>query len=48
MDELGLAPGPVVGRLLGLLLDRVLVEPELNTREQLVALARHLELAAGR
>jgi len=48
MDELGLAPGPVVGRLLGLLLDRVLVEPELNTHAQLLSLARHLELAAGR
>jgi tRNA nucleotidyltransferase (CCA-adding enzyme) len=48
MDALDLAPGPVVGRLLGLLLDRVLVEPQLNTREQLVALARGLELAAGR
>jgi tRNA nucleotidyltransferase (CCA-adding enzyme) len=34
--------GPQVGHILGGLLDRVLDEPELNTRDQLLALARKL------
>jgi hypothetical protein len=32
--------GPALGTVLGQLLDRVLVDPSLNTREQLLALAR--------
>jgi tRNA nucleotidyltransferase (CCA-adding enzyme) len=40
MSELQLAPGPRLGKLLDALLDRVLDEPALNTRESLLALAR--------
>jgi len=40
MDALGLAPGPEVGRVLETLLERVLEQPDLNTRETLLELAR--------
>ncbi len=40
MTELGEAPGPRVGALLHALFDAVLENPELNTREQLLDLAR--------
>ena len=40
--ELGLAPGPLVGRLLDALLERVMNEPELNRPASLLALAREL------
>jgi len=42
MVGLSLSPGPAIGRLLGALLDRVLVDPTLNTPDQLLALARGL------
>jgi tRNA nucleotidyltransferase (CCA-adding enzyme) len=42
MTELALAPGPRLGKLLAGLLERVVAEPALNTREQLIALAREL------
>ncbi|MCU0620330.1 MAG: CCA tRNA nucleotidyltransferase [Gemmatimonadales bacterium] len=38
----GVAPGPDLGRLLDRLLERVLDDPSLNTRERLLALAREL------
>lgn len=38
--ELGLSPGPVVGRLLDGLMEAVLEDPGLNRRETLLALAR--------
>jgi poly(A) polymerase/tRNA nucleotidyltransferase (CCA-adding enzyme) len=38
--ELGIAPGPVVGRLLAGLLDAVLEDPTLNSRDRLLELAR--------
>ena len=38
--ELGLEPGPVIGRLLDRLLDRVIGDPSLNTRDRLLAVAR--------
>jgi tRNA nucleotidyltransferase (CCA-adding enzyme) len=41
LQSLG-AKGPEIGRLLGILLDRVLEEPSLNTRERLVNLARDI------
>jgi len=44
MVGLSLSPGPAIGRLLVALLDRVLVDPTLNTQDQLMALARGLEL----
>jgi tRNA nucleotidyltransferase (CCA-adding enzyme) len=45
--ELKIAPGPLVGRILGVLLDRVIADPRLNTREQLLELAQQLELQLG-
>lgn len=49
MRELGLAPGPAVGRALNRLFERVLDEPSLNTPERLVALmqANREELLAA-
>ncbi len=38
--ELGLEPGPRIGRLLAVLVDAVLEDPALNDRETLLALAR--------
>jgi len=40
MAALALAPGPAVGEVLERLLERVLDDPALNTRERLLALAR--------
>ncbi|MFH1144168.1 MAG: CCA tRNA nucleotidyltransferase [Candidatus Eisenbacteria bacterium] len=40
--DLGLAPGPGMGRILRALLERVLDEPELNTPEALTPIAREL------
>ena len=48
IDALQLAPGPAVGRILAALTDRVLDDPALNTREQLLALAQPLELELAR
>jgi hypothetical protein len=42
MDEFGWAPGPIVGRTLQRLLDRVIGDPTLNTRERLLAVARSM------
>ena len=38
--ELGMKPGPDMGRILKELLNRVLDAPELNTREQLLAIVK--------
>jgi tRNA nucleotidyltransferase (CCA-adding enzyme) len=46
--ELEMEPGPAVGRLLAALLDRVLADPARNTRDQLIAIARGLELELAR
>ncbi len=40
MRELGIPPGPEVGRILNVLFERVLDEPALNTREKLIELAK--------
>ena len=40
--ELGLAPGPTIGRILGELVERVLADPALNDRPTLLLLARSL------
>jgi tRNA nucleotidyltransferase (CCA-adding enzyme) len=37
----GIEPGPGMGQVLDRLLDRVLEDPAVNTREQLLALARN-------
>ena len=34
--EIGIEPGPELGSLLGSLLDQVIVDPQLNTKHQLV------------
>ncbi len=39
-NELGMAPGPAMGRVLNALFERVLDDPALNTRERLLELAR--------
>lgn len=44
MAALGRAPGPDIGRLLAMLLDRVLDDPSRNTRDALLADVRQLEL----
>lgn len=46
MEKLGLAPGPILGRILHHLLEKVLDEPELNEAETLLTLARAF-VAAG-
>jgi tRNA nucleotidyltransferase (CCA-adding enzyme) len=42
MNELKMAPGPAIGRVLAALLELVLVDPGRNTRERLLAEARTL------
>ncbi|TMB84418.1 MAG: CCA tRNA nucleotidyltransferase [Chloroflexi bacterium] len=46
INELGVRPGPIVGRLLAELLEAVLENPALNERDALLALA-HASLARG-
>ncbi|MGE5184229.1 MAG: hypothetical protein ACM31C_19300, partial [Acidobacteriota bacterium] len=48
MAALAITPGPAVGRILALLLDRVLDDPSVNSREHLLQLAQQLELEVGR
>ena len=48
MKELEMKPGPLLGRLLVTLLNRVIDEPSLNTRDQLLAIAKSAELAFAR
>ena len=45
-SDLGMAPGPEMGRVLNALFERVLDDPALNTREKLLALAKD-ELGRG-
>ena len=40
MDELGLRQGPLLGRILDELVERVIVDPKLNDRATLLLLAR--------
>lgn len=47
MRELGLAPGPAVGRILARLLEAVLEDPGLNTRSRLLELAREIARKEG-
>jgi tRNA nucleotidyltransferase (CCA-adding enzyme) len=48
ITALDIRPGPSVGRLLAVLLDRALVDPTINTPAQLIAIARGLELELAR
>jgi tRNA nucleotidyltransferase (CCA-adding enzyme) len=48
MDHLQMPAGPAVGRILGMLLQRVLDEPSRNTKEHLKKAAQELELEVGR
>jgi tRNA nucleotidyltransferase (CCA-adding enzyme) len=48
MEALAMAPGPSIGRILQLLLDRAIQDPSINTREQLIELARGIELGFAR
>ncbi|MBA3582961.1 MAG: polynucleotide adenylyltransferase, partial [Gemmatimonadetes bacterium] len=47
MAELGLQPGPEVGRILRELFERVLDDPDLNTRDSLLSLARKVHARSG-
>ena len=40
MTELGVPPGPQIGKLLAALLDQVIEQPDLNTKERLIERAR--------
>ena len=42
MDELGIGPGPHLGRILDDLLERVVEDPALNDRPSLLLLARSM------
>jgi len=42
IEELGLVPGPEIGRILGLIFERVVEDPALNRRPTLLALAREI------
>jgi tRNA nucleotidyltransferase/poly(A) polymerase len=42
LRQAGIAPGPSLGRILSMLVDRVIDDPALNTREQLIDQARRL------
>ena len=48
MTEFGWKPGPIVGKTLQHLLDRVIADPTLNTRERLLSLARSMVAADSR
>ena len=48
MTEFGWAPGPIVGRTLQRLLDRVIGDPSLNTRDRLLSVARSMAAAEPR
>jgi putative nucleotidyltransferase with HDIG domain len=47
MTELGMQPGPGLGRLLDWLLERVIAEPSVNTRAGLLDLARRRQSSEG-
>jgi hypothetical protein len=42
MRELGIGPGPTVGRVLDELFERVTEDPSVNTREKLLELVREI------
>ena len=48
LRQIGIAPGPAMGRILGELLDKVLEDPARNTREELLAAATRAASKAPR
>jgi len=48
MESLQMPPGPAVGRILAMLLQRVIDDPARNTRDTLLSEAQQLELEVGR
>ena len=48
MTEFGWQPGPIVGATLQRLLDRVIGDPKLNTRDRLLSVARSIVAADAR
>jgi hypothetical protein len=48
MTEFGWKPGPIVGKTLHRLLDRVIGDPTLNTRDRLLSVARSMTSAERR
>ena len=42
MVALGIPPGPAVGKIIAALFERVLDDPDVNSRESLLAIAREL------
>jgi tRNA nucleotidyltransferase (CCA-adding enzyme) len=47
MRELGIGPGPAVGRAIAAVFERVLDDPELNTRDRLLSLIREVGAKTG-
>ena len=47
MRELGIGPGPAVGQAIAAVFERVLDDPELNTRERLLPLIREVGAKTG-
>ena len=47
MGELGIGPGPEVGRIIAAVFERVLDDPDLNTRERLLPLVREVGAKTG-
>ena len=44
MDVLGLSPGPEIGRIMNLLMEKVTDSPELNTKKSLIAILKTTRL----
>ena len=42
IEHLSIAPGPIIGKILNILLEKALVNPKINTFEQLLEEAKHL------
>ena len=42
MKDLGLVPGPAIGKILNALLEEVIADPKKNDRETLLALAKKM------
>jgi tRNA nucleotidyltransferase (CCA-adding enzyme) len=47
MRELGIGPGPEVGRVIAAVFERVLDDPDLNTRDRLIAVIHEIGATAG-